>query len=58
MCIGDTQALARQWVSAAYVAAVVSSGAGHSGIVTGILAITVDSAVAVNRASNGRGLAR
>ncbi len=48
MCVGDTQVLTGQWVSAAYVAAVVSSGTRHSSILTGILAITVDSAVAVS----------
>ncbi len=58
MCVGDTQVLTGQWVSAAYVAAVVSSGTGHSSIITGILAITVDSAVVVSWASDGRGLTR
>ncbi len=58
VCVGDTQVLTGQWVSAAYVAAVVSRGTGHSSIVTGKLAITVDSAVAVSWANNGRGLTR
>ncbi len=56
MCIDDTQALTGQWVSAAYVAVVVSSRTGHSSIITGILAVTVDSAVVVSWANNGRGL--
>ncbi len=58
VCVGDTQALTGQWVSAVYVAAVVSSGTSHSSNVTGILAVTVDSAVPVSWASDARGLTR
>ena len=53
VCVGDTQVLTGQWVSAAYVAAVVSSGTGHSSLVTGILAITNYSAILVSGACDG-----
>ncbi len=41
MCVRDTQALTGQWVSAEDVAAVVSIGTSHSGIVTRVQAVTM-----------------
>ena len=48
MCVCDTQVGAGQRISTEYVTAVVSSGTDHSGILTRVLTITVDSAVVVS----------
>ena len=53
MCVCDTQAEAGQRISTEYVTAVVSSGTGHSGILTRVESITVDSAVTVSWAGEG-----
>ena len=53
MCVCDTQVRAGQRISTEYVTAVVSSGTGHSGILTRVEAITVDGAAAVSRAGEG-----
>ena len=55
MCVCDTQVGAGQRISTEYVTAVVSSGTGHSGIVAGVLTITVDSAAVVSRAGDNNG---
>ena len=52
MCVCDTQVEAGQRISTEYVTAVVSSGTGHSGILTRVLTITVDSAVVIGWAGD------
>ena len=47
MCVCDTQVLTGQRISTEYVTAIVSSGTGHSGILTRVLTITVDSTVVI-----------